>query len=80
MLDRREGTKNRVLSNKFLPELLHPKLLRTDVKVLGIMSQHVTGWQPINVRVCTLRIEGRFFNYSIFNVYCLDEGRSDYGR
>ncbi|XP_065091419.1 uncharacterized protein LOC135712357 [Ochlerotatus camptorhynchus] len=39
------------------------------------MRQRVIGWQPINARMCKLRIKGRFFNYSIINVHCPHEGR-----
>ncbi|XP_058832921.1 craniofacial development protein 2-like [Topomyia yanbarensis] len=41
------------------------------------MRQRVIGWQPINARMCKLRIKGRFFNYSIMNVHCPHEGRPD---
>ena len=41
------------------------------------MRQRVIGWQPINARMCKLRIKGRFFNYSIINVHCPHEGRPD---
>ena len=51
--------------------------LGTGFIVLGKMRQRVIGWQPINARMCKLRIKGRFFNYSIINVHCPHEGRSD---
>ncbi|XP_062715888.1 uncharacterized protein LOC134291753 [Aedes albopictus] len=41
------------------------------------MRQRVSGWQPINARMCMLRVKGRFFNYSIINVHCPHEGRPD---
>ena len=41
------------------------------------MQNRVIGWQPINERMCKLRIKGRFFNYSIINVHCPHEERPD---
>lgn len=51
--------------------------LGTGFVVLGKMRQRVIGWQPINARICKLRIKGRFFNYSIINVHCPHEARPD---
>ena len=51
--------------------------LGTGFIVLGRMRERVIGWQPINARMCKLRIKGRFFNYSIINVHCPHEARAD---
>ena len=32
-------------------------------------AKHVSDWKPINERICVLRVKGKFFNYSIINVY-----------
>ena len=47
--------------------------LATGFTVLGRIGERVIGWQPIRARMCKLRIEGRFFNYSIINVHCPHE-------
>ena len=49
--------------------------LGTGFIVRGKMQNRVVGWQPINERMCKLRIKGRFFNYSIINVHCPHEKR-----
>ena len=49
----------------------------TGFIVLGRMRERVIGWQPINARMCTFRIKGRFFNYIIINVHCPHEARPD---
>ena len=51
--------------------------LGTGFVVLGKMRQRVIGWNPINARMCKLRIKGRFFNYSIINVHCPHDARPD---
>lgn len=51
--------------------------LGTGFIVLGKMQQRVIKWEAISERMCTLRIKGRFFNYSIINVHCPHEMRPD---
>lgn len=37
----------------------------------------VIGWTPINGRFCVLRVKGKFFNYSIINVYATHNERPE---
>ena len=59
-----------------LPERRHNQQAGNRL-VRGKMQNRVIGWQPINERMCKLRINGRFFNYSIINVHCPHEERPD---
>ncbi|XP_038120074.1 uncharacterized protein LOC119770038 [Culex quinquefasciatus] len=45
--------------------------------VRGKMQDRVFGFTAISERMCKLRIRGRFFNYSIINVHCPHEEKSD---
>lgn len=40
-------------------------------------SKAVIDWKPINDRICVLRVRGKFFNYSLINVYAPHNERSD---
>ena len=52
--------------------------LGTGFIVLGKkMMDRVMDWKAISDRMCWLRIKGRFYNYTIFNVHCPHEGSPD---
>ncbi|XP_038106367.1 uncharacterized protein LOC119766064 [Culex quinquefasciatus] len=53
------------------------KKLGTGFIVRGKMQDRVFGFTAISERMCKLRIRGRFFNYSIINVHCPHEEKSD---
>ncbi|XP_058456370.1 uncharacterized protein LOC131433790 [Malaya genurostris] len=44
---------------------------------MGDMQRRVIGWWPIDERVCSLKIKGRFFNFSIINVHSSHSGSTD---
>ncbi|XP_039429642.1 craniofacial development protein 2-like [Culex pipiens pallens] len=56
---------------------MYQSKLGTGFIVLGKMRSRVIDWEPIDDRMCRLRIKGRFFNYLIFNVHCPHEESSD---
>ena len=37
--------------------------------LIGKQMKRVIRWRPISDRICALRIKGKFFNYSLINVY-----------
>ncbi|KXJ70170.1 hypothetical protein RP20_CCG024568 [Aedes albopictus] len=39
--------------------------------------KQVMRWKPINERICVLRILGKFFNYSLINVYAPTNEKTD---
>ena len=51
--------------------------LRNSTSSGAAMQQRVIGWWPINERICSLRIRGRFFNLSIINVHSTYLGSTD---
>ncbi|XP_052562952.1 uncharacterized protein LOC128092669 [Culex pipiens pallens] len=53
------------------------KKLGTGFIVRGKMQDRVFGFTAISERMCKLRIRGRFFNYSIINVHCPHEEKTD---
>ncbi|XP_038121013.1 uncharacterized protein LOC119770363 [Culex quinquefasciatus] len=53
------------------------KKLGTGFIVRGKMQDRVFGFTAISERSCKLRIRGRFFNYSIINVHCPHEEKTD---
>ncbi|XP_038118371.1 uncharacterized protein LOC119769557 [Culex quinquefasciatus] len=53
------------------------KKLGTGFIVRGKMQDRVFGFTAFSERMCKLRIRGRFFNYSIINVHCPHEEKTD---
>lgn len=53
------------------------KKLGTSFIVRGKMQDRLFGFTAINERMCKLRIRGRFFNYSITNMHCSHEEKTD---
>ncbi|XP_039442206.1 uncharacterized protein LOC120422734 [Culex pipiens pallens] len=53
------------------------KKLGSGFIVRDKMQYRVFGFIAFSERMCELRIRGRFFNYSIINVHCLHEEKTD---
>ena len=46
--------------------------------MVGKKVKHlVIGFTPVNDRICCLRIKGKFFKYSIINIYAPTEEKDD---
>lgn len=45
--------------------------------VLGKQQKRVMRWRAVNDRICVLRIRGKFFNYSLINVYAPTNEKPD---
>lgn len=50
-----------------------PREFGTGFMVFGRARDAVIGFNPIDERLCTLRIRGKFFNYTLINVYAPTE-------
>lgn len=40
-------------------------------------AARIIGWNPVDGRICVLRVRGKFFNMSIINVHAPHNGRPD---
>lgn len=49
----------------------------TGFVVRGWMRQRVIGFNPINDRLCSIRIKGTFYNYTLFSCHAPTEASSD---
>ncbi|XP_058064632.1 uncharacterized protein LOC131214270, partial [Anopheles bellator] len=45
--------------------------------LIGKQMKRVIRWRPISDRICVLRIKGKFFNYSLINVYAPTNDKPD---
>lgn len=45
--------------------------------VIGKQKNRVMKWKPVDDRICVLRIRGKFFNYSLINIYAPTNDKSD---
>ena len=45
--------------------------------MIGQQMNRVMRWKPISDRICVLRIRGKFFNYSLINIYAPTNDKSD---
>lgn len=50
-----------------------PREFGTGFMVFGKSRDAVIGFNPIDERMCTLRIRGKFFNYTLINVHAPTE-------
>src|SRR5262249_27092763 len=50
-----------------------PREYGTGFMVFGRARKAVMGFSPVDERFCTLRIRGKFFNYTLINVYAPTE-------
>ena len=50
-----------------------PREYGTGFMVFGKARNAVIGFNPVDERLCTLRIRGKFFNYTLINVYAPTE-------
>ena len=54
-----------------------PREYATGFMVFGKARDAVTGFDPVDERLCTLRIRGKFFNYTLINVYAPTEEKDN---
>lgn len=54
-----------------------PREYGTGFMVFGKARNAVIGFDPVNERLCTLRIRGKFFNYTLINVYAPTEDKDN---
>ena len=54
-----------------------PREYGTGFMVIGRARNAVVGFTPVNERICTLRIRGKFFNYTLINVYAPTEEKDN---
>ncbi|XP_038118601.1 craniofacial development protein 2-like [Culex quinquefasciatus] len=45
--------------------------------VIGDQKNRVIKWKVVNDRICVLRIKGKFFNYSLINIYAPTNDKPD---
>lgn len=54
-----------------------PREYGTGFMVFGAARNAVIGFDPVDERLCTLRIRGKFFNYTLINVYAPTEEKDN---
>lgn len=54
-----------------------PREYGTGFMVFGRARNAVIGFSPVDERLCTLRIRGKFFNYTLINVYAPTEEKDN---
>jgi hypothetical protein len=54
-----------------------PREYGTGFMVFGRARDAVIGFNPVDERLCTLRIRGKFFNYTLINVYAPTEEKDN---
>jgi Reverse transcriptase (RNA-dependent DNA polymerase) len=54
-----------------------PREYGTGFMVFGKARNAVIGFNPVDERLCTLRIRGKFFNYTLINVYAPTEEKDN---
>ena len=52
-----------------------PREFGTGFMVFGKSRNAVLGFNPVDERICTLRIRGKFFNYTLINVHAPTIGK-----
>ncbi|XP_058816180.1 uncharacterized protein LOC131679467 [Topomyia yanbarensis] len=45
--------------------------------VIGKQMQRFIRWKPVSERICVLRVRGKFFNYSLINIYAPTNDKPD---